>query len=510
MDPLGSWLAPMAEMITEKYIKINTIQSLWNNMPTYLALEILAYVLCAVTIIHARASSRKVVWFTSFACIAVTELYWSTKPEKHLSFPASGVVMLMCKVSLVRICLQHGLFYMCATGASTVRLAPDQEALAAAFISFILYIPFAMCGSRFVWWTYHASDPLVGPDARIFDIPYVALIFTIVTTGYLTRVSHWVGREYNDELLKKTTGLTFRDQIPEAMPFLTKLVASVITTVVSFPAVVWFLCMLEGTFMQTFELETPSLKTVGVTLLVLIFFVSKEWQASWASGRTSGRFSGEDQMLALMVILWSCTIFGFLVFGDSSIHQSTGPHQPKGSCKVTDFDLFYRKRAKNVCDPEYIRGSGGPTTDYIVSGLGNVCPWVTPEDGTGCNLTEPAVAAVFTLIAIFGAIMVIRSATKVGKDGWNPLPSPGLIGHTVKPVEVTPGKTSATPPSTKKAAAASRSQSPAPKAKSPASNAKSPAPKSPKTTPKKVGSPAGRPASTGKSSGKRAASPSLK
>ena len=95
-----------------------------------------------------------------FMLLPVVDNFWQ----------AQGLVMLTPRMPLYIPCVYNGFMYWSTVAAARLGLgSPVAEASCAGLLAVLFYAPSDMCGAKFLWWTWHDTDP--GVALRWLGVP---------------------------------------------------------------------------------------------------------------------------------------------------------------------------------------------------------------------------------------------------------------------------------------------------------------------------------------------------
>eukprot|EP00658_Telonema_sp_P-2_P020275 TRINITY_DN18016_c0_g2_i2.p1 TRINITY_DN18016_c0_g2~~TRINITY_DN18016_c0_g2_i2.p1 ORF type:complete len:190 (+),score=40.47 TRINITY_DN18016_c0_g2_i2:287-856(+) len=77
--------------------------------------------------------------------------------------------MLTPRLPLYILCIYFGMIYAASVAASRANLPPPGEAALTGLLCCLFYEPYDICGPKFLWWTWHDSDPAI--SQRSFGAP---------------------------------------------------------------------------------------------------------------------------------------------------------------------------------------------------------------------------------------------------------------------------------------------------------------------------------------------------
>ncbi|GMR33179.1 hypothetical protein PMAYCL1PPCAC_03374, partial [Pristionchus mayeri] len=165
--------------VADWFCKYQSPLNMWKNHPSFLAGEILFFVLCALTFCHAwRHGGRYLyVWIGIFIhALNVENLcYWI--PDMDNFWQAQGILTFFGARAPLYIILgiYHMFDYTAYVMIQRLRLPWWAEGPAVGLCAVMLDFPYDIMGIKEVWWTWHDTDPNIFD--RFYWVPWNSFYF---------------------------------------------------------------------------------------------------------------------------------------------------------------------------------------------------------------------------------------------------------------------------------------------------------------------------------------------
>ncbi|CEG47846.1 uncharacterized protein PHALS_05176 [Plasmopara halstedii] len=127
-----------------------------------------------ILLLHVYSSGKRnaTMLIAAILQVLIVELTFDDSDRWH----AQALVMLVpSHVPLYTVLLRAQLYYMTFVATSRLRINPFLQPFAMGFLIIMLTFPFEMMGTKFLWWTWHDTDPLL--HSRIMGIPCHVLFY---------------------------------------------------------------------------------------------------------------------------------------------------------------------------------------------------------------------------------------------------------------------------------------------------------------------------------------------
>ncbi|TDH69036.1 hypothetical protein CCR75_004755 [Bremia lactucae] len=125
--------------------------------------------------LHANSSGKRnaTMLISAILQVLIVELIYCNSDRWH----AQALVMIVPQhMPLYTILLQAQLYYMAFVATSRLRIDPFIQPFAMGLLMLLLAFPFELLGTKFLWWTWHDTDPLLA--VRLIGVPCHALFYT--------------------------------------------------------------------------------------------------------------------------------------------------------------------------------------------------------------------------------------------------------------------------------------------------------------------------------------------
>ncbi|OLP75987.1 hypothetical protein AK812_SmicGene44135 [Symbiodinium microadriaticum] len=398
------------------WLRISSLEKQLQDHPSFVVGEALFLILAAFSFLHAICESRdgefrrlKLIWVATFIVGTVNDYIFMLLPVVDNFWQAQAVLMLTPRMPLYIPCVYNAFMYWPTVAAARVfchRRCPIAEASLAGLLAGLFYAPYDMCGAKFLWWTWHDTDP--GVALRWLGVPGGSTAWTLTFTFCFSLLLRW-GSDAGWGMLRSLalacwstplmlvvlnvcTGLGW-DRIGMPGP------RTVLATALLFSAIcVW----------------KPGLKVWPQRSATMHLFEPEHW---------SVRFAMVGYFFALILI-------GSAFSPENQV--STGVHQEFGPCDATDIDLLGLERKRYICRERFPQDyfnldCHGPTKDQELAEIsscfstvqcmkiwgGNVASWYTI-----CGQRHARFGCVAVLLAIKFPLVLADTAVSFIEQQW--------------------------------------------------------------------------------------------
>eukprot|EP00930_Biecheleria_cincta_P097078 TRINITY_DN88806_c0_g1_i1.p1 TRINITY_DN88806_c0_g1~~TRINITY_DN88806_c0_g1_i1.p1 ORF type:complete len:426 (-),score=41.96 TRINITY_DN88806_c0_g1_i1:112-1389(-) len=304
--------------------------------PSFVCCEVLFLCLTVISFCHAFGTADlkgtrrlKLLWVATFLIGTLNDYIFMLLPVVDNFWQAQAIIMLTPRMPLYIPCVYNAFMYWPSVAAARVfhhgiksRLA---EACLVGLMGGLFYAPYDVCGARFLWWTWHDTDP--GVKLRWLGVPAGSTIWTITfnfSFCYLLRT----GADRGWSQLR-----------------------SLALACLSTPLMIMLLNVFCILGMDKIGMPGPSCVVAAIlvfgSVVAFSFFRSKDEQQLHNLARPEPwpiRFSIPTYFLVLALIMVSCS---------PEEQVSTGAHQEFGPCGMTDVDLMGYPRTRYICSSRY-------------------------------------------------------------------------------------------------------------------------------------------------------------
>lgn len=319
----------------------NSVQNQVIEHPSFVVCEMLFTTLVLVSLYHACSTQDpdntrqlKLTWVTTFIVGTVNDYIFMILPVVDNFWQAQAIVMLTPRMPLYIPLVYNAFMYWSLVAAARVFYRKQNSRLAEAclcgLLGGIFYAPYDVCGARFLWWTWHNSDPAI--ILRWMGAPAGSTAWTITfnfSLCYLLRVGS-----------DKGWG-----------PF-RKLALACLST----PMMIVVLnCVM---LVALDKVAVPGVRTIIAATLVFscvvfhrLFLSSTE--PIRASKPVAKPRRGERNFVIFSMGAYFTTLICIMAIFSPENQVATGAHQVFGPCNTTDFDLLGYPRQRYICANNY-------------------------------------------------------------------------------------------------------------------------------------------------------------
>ncbi|MXY02166.1 MAG: hypothetical protein F4190_00800 [Acidimicrobiales bacterium] len=294
----------------------------WANQPTFLIGEYVIMLCAALALIHALRAGRanRLIWIAALVVGTANDLIFMALPVVDTFWQAQATIMITPRLPLYIPCVYIVFLYWPTVGIRRLGLGRWPAAALTGLIACLLYAPYDIVGAKFLWWTWHDTDPAIAE--RLLGAPLSSSLWVLTFTGSFALV----------------LDLVLRDRSITRGRFVGSLVLAACITTPLMMAQMFVLQFLDG--------GVPGLVAfcAGAAVYGVVAFLGRQSARPAAQpvdwlGRGGGAY-----LIALAI---SMTFFA------PEAHTSTGIHQTPGSCGVTESDITSGTRQKFLCVEDY-------------------------------------------------------------------------------------------------------------------------------------------------------------
>ncbi|KAL6042534.1 EXPERA domain-containing protein [Balamuthia mandrillaris] len=168
-------------MEAKPFLSFRSPAELLKDEPTYLALELVLYTMCAFTFAHAwrqRKTSPHLLlaWVSTIGHGFTTELVSYFLPDIDNFWHGHSMISLFrTRFPLHIVCFYPCVIYVAYAAAERLNFRWWAVPFAVGLLDVIIDVPFDILGIKFLWWTWHDTDPNVFD--RHYYVPWTSYIF---------------------------------------------------------------------------------------------------------------------------------------------------------------------------------------------------------------------------------------------------------------------------------------------------------------------------------------------
>ena len=313
----------------------------WDVMPSFVLGELLFIAVALVALWHARRSGSiyLLCWFGALLAGTANDVFFMALPLVDNFWQAQAMIMLTPRLPLYIPCVYVCFMYLPTVAVWRLDLSPPARATLSGLAAILFYAPYDIAGAKYLWWTWHDSDPLIG--SRLLGAPIGSTVWVIT---FAATFAYLIGRVRD------------RDQALRGRAWF-KALATII--VLAIP-----LMTIQMTALQQLDGGLPGRWTLLAVLLL--------YGATAIVGlrqRQRGTFQRVDRPLLVAVTVHFITFLLIVTVFDPAAHRSASVHQTYGPCGVKTTDFMGIERDRYICADAY-RG------DFRFD-----CGAARPEDG---------------------------------------------------------------------------------------------------------------------------------
>lgn len=344
--------------------------SQWAVMPSFLLGEIMFMICTVVALVHAIRSGRDhvLIWIAALIAGTANDMIFMALPLVDTFWQAQATIMLTPRLPLYIPCVYVCFMYYPTIAVRRLRLPAIPQAAATGIVACLFYAPYDIVGAKFMWWTWHDTDPTIA--VRILGAPVSSSLWVLTFVGAFA----WL----NDRAIARDPAVGNRSF---AIGF--ALVAAFTT----------LLMMLQMTVLQQLDGGTPGyFAFVGGWAVYLGLVLWGRRSVNPEPQRP------DDRLLFGAAIFYFVTLIAIMASFDPATHRSTGVHQEVGECYVEVADFTRNVRHKYLCARDFDEDYGFECVDTL------------PADGarwyTVCGRAHQSFAAWMLGVGLLGAIGV--------------------------------------------------------------------------------------------------------
>lgn len=343
----------------------NPLEQQLAHHPSFVFAEVLFFLLSGFAFLHAACESYAkeerrlmLIWVATFIVGTVNDYIFMLLPVVDNFWQAQGLIMLTPRMPLYIPCVYNGFMYWSTVAAARVfrhaRSSALAEASFAGLLAMIFYAPYDMCGARFLWWTWHDTDP--GVALRWLGVPGGSTAWTITFTACFSL------------LLRLGADLGWSQ------------VKTLALACWSTPLMIIVLNVF--TVLGLDRIGMPGPQTVlAATLCFAAMCICQPKPEAWPQKKAQLLNGPEHWSVRAMLCTYFATLVlvGLLFSPEKQV--STGVHQQFGSCDATDIDLMGYERKRYICRERF------PTTYFHFecrmpeAGMEQITPEAALTDG---------------------------------------------------------------------------------------------------------------------------------
>ncbi|DBA01669.1 TPA: hypothetical protein N0F65_010320 [Lagenidium giganteum] len=172
-------------MVESRVVSIAIFGLLQENV-SLVTIELVTYLCAFVLMLHVHSSGKRNATMLVAAALQIilVDLVLFSGRRWHAQ---AWLMLLPERLPLYNVLLQAQLYYMAFVATSRLRIDNVLQPIAMGLLVAGVMLPFELLGGKFIWWTYHDTDPLLVD--RFYTIPFHTL-FTHLCFGMSFLTSH--------------------------------------------------------------------------------------------------------------------------------------------------------------------------------------------------------------------------------------------------------------------------------------------------------------------------------
>ncbi|WP_419554464.1 hypothetical protein [Candidatus Poriferisodalis sp.] len=363
----------------------------WAAQPTFLIGEYVIIGCAVLALVHALRSGRAnwFIWAAALIAGTANDLIFIALPLVDNFWQAQASIMLTPRLPLYIPCVYVLFMYWPTVGIRRLGLGRWSASALTGLVACLFYAPYDIVGAKFLWWTWHDTDPAIAE--RFFGAPLSSSLWVLTFTGSFALAIDLVVRDRNVTRTRFFTGLA--------------LAACLITPTM----------MAQMFTLQLTDGGTPGYAAFGVG--VAIYGIVALAQRS----RSGPGKLGVDWLGRVAAVYFLMLAFNMTFFAPQS-HVSVGIHQLPGPCGVEESDITGGTREKYLCVSDYDEDYSFDCATPPAHGA----EWYTVCGREHSN--HPAYAAVVGSLALTGIVVFTVLFGAWGR-GSEPQSAPERTGH---------------------------------------------------------------------------------
>ena len=298
----------------------------WSVLPSFVLGEYLFMILAVIALVHAKREGRDhlLIWVAALIAGTANDMIFMGLPLVNNFWQAQAQIMITERLPLYIPCVYICFMYYPTVAVRRLGLDPLAQAVGTGLLACLFYAPYDIVGAKFLWWTWHDSDPPIA--ARLLGAPVSSSLWVLTFVSTFS----WL----LDRVLARAQEVTAK-----TFALGLALVAGCTTIVM----------VVQMTLLQQLDGGTPGPRAfaTGVGVYALILVIRSRKQLAPLAARTG------DRMLLAAAIAYFATLIGIMASFDPATHRSTGVHQTAGECYVEQTDVTGFTRYEFLCPADF-------------------------------------------------------------------------------------------------------------------------------------------------------------
>ena len=296
----------------------------WATMPSFVIGEALFIAGAAAAFAHAWAQGdgrrrHLLAWVAALLAGTANDVTFMALPLVDNFWQAQATVMLTPRLPLYIPCVYVCFLYLPTVSVWRANLPPLARAAFTGVAAIAFYAVYDIVGARFLWWTWHGSDPAIA--SRILGAPAGSSMFVI---GIGASFAWLLGRVVDRD--PAASGATWAKGLG--------LVCGLSTV----------LMMVQVTVLRYLDGGSPGPRGLLAMLVLYSFLGALGLRRSAPIVR-----SPADRILRVSTLVYFANFVLIAAAFDPASHRSTSLHQTYGPCHVQKTDITGATRFEFVC-----------------------------------------------------------------------------------------------------------------------------------------------------------------
>jgi hypothetical protein len=351
----------------------------WATQPSFLIGEYFFYAAALVALWHAWRSGRRhlCAWLGALLAGTANDLLFMALPLVDNFWQAQATVMLTPRLPLYIPCVYVCFLYYPTVCVWRLGLPPFARAAATGLAAAIFYAPYDIVGAKFLWWTWHDTDPPIAN--RILGAPIGSTMWVITFAASFAAL---------------LGAVLDRDEAVRRRTFVTALGLVVVLSSLSM--------VLQMTALQQLDGGAPGIRGLVVVILVYAIVI----QRGARRGRRPQPLAANERPIAGVLAAHFALFAIVLGVFDPQSHLSESVHQTYGPCHVAASDLTGHTRYRYLCAEDF-------DEDFTFDCVREL-PALGSDWYTVCGRAHRGFAAWLTAVAGLGVVGIALYAYLLG------------------------------------------------------------------------------------------------
>ncbi|MEZ4268550.1 MAG: hypothetical protein R3F39_19465 [Myxococcota bacterium] len=297
----------------------------WATQPSFVVGEYLFILLALAALVHAWRSGRAhmLAWVAAIVAGTANDMIFMALPLVDNFWQAQATIMVTPRLPLYIPCVYVCFMYLPTVSVWRLNLRPLPRATLTGLCAILFYAPYDIIGAKFLWWTWHDTDPPI--SERILGVPIGSTMWVIVFTATFAY------------LLNRVI-----DRDPKLPP---RRLAIGLAVVAGLSTI---LMVLQMSPIQALTGGKPN--AVGLIGVVALYAAIAIWGIRQSKPEARRPL---DRILMAAIFAWAIVLPTILATNDPATHQSASLHQTYGECHVEATDLTGASRYAYVCAEDF-------------------------------------------------------------------------------------------------------------------------------------------------------------